>query len=421
METAAQDAPATDMTTTKTTRPGTIALLGYCVESIEAAQKIGYDFIVVVPPGYEATLEADGIKAMPWDFELINEKSHHLARELQQKDVRLAVPLYEETVEWAGALNARFMDDPRQFNRAWLFRDKAMMKRKAQMSGIRVGVFEEVDSRAGVRRFFERVNRAHGVLDDETQHPIHMKPTSAAGSVGHRMIRQLADLDEVPDSDFPCMVESHLDGQEFSVEAFIHDGKIRFMNINEYIHLGYSQLLPPTPSLEAKRPKIREAVEQLVDAFGIKYGLIHPEYFVDRQGELNFGEVANRIPGGHIFELISRAYGFDPFAAQILCSDPEVSTEELEEFFPDEVDGKLGHAGNLLVYPRQEFVTELSIPSELEAEPYFLKHSLFEPVQQKVAAREGYGNHYGKIDFFGEDPERLRKVLTRFEDVDYYV
>lgn len=402
-------------------RAGRIALLGYCVESIEAARALDYDFVAIVPPGYETGLEADGIRALPWDFDLINEKSHHLARDLMQLEVRLAVPLYEETVEWAGALNARFQDDPRLFNRAWLFRDKAMMKRKAQMSGIRVGVFEEVDSRAGVRRFFERVNSAHGVLEDEEAHPIHMKPTSAAGSVGHRMIRSLEDLDEVPDTDFPCMVESHLAGQEFSCEVFVHDGKIRFLNINEYIHLGYSQLLPPTPKLEALRPRIRAEVERLIDAFGIRYGLLHPEYFLDAQGELNFGEVANRIPGGHIFELIQRAYGFDPFAAQILCSDPETGEDELAEFFPDEVAGKRGHAGNLLVYPRQEYVTELSIPPELEAEPYFLKHSLFEPVQQKVPERTGFGNHYGKIDFFGEDAERLRDVLTRFENVDYYV
>ncbi len=416
---AAEGLPAADAE--KGDRVGRIALLGYCIESIEAAQNLGYDFVVVVPPGYDAPLEADGIRAVTWEFDKINEKSHHLARDLNQLEIRLAVPLYEETVEWAGALNASFMDNPRRFNRAWLFRDKAMMKRKAQMSGIRVGVFEEIDSRAAARRFFQRVNSAQGVLESDTPAPIHMKPLSAAGSVGHRMIRSLEELDEVPDADFNCMVESHLDGQEFSCEVFVHDGKIRFLNINEYIHLGYSQLLPPTPTLEELRPRIRREIERLIDAFGIRYGLLHPEYFLGVDGELNFGEVANRIPGGHIFELIQRAYSFDPFAAQILCSDPETTEDELEEFFPDEVEGRLGHAGNLLVYPRQQYVTELSIPAELESEPYFVKHSLFEPVSPKVAERAGFGNHYGKIDFFGPDPVRLREVLTKFEGVDYYV
>jgi hypothetical protein len=402
-------------------RPGRIALLGYCVESMEAAKRLGYDFLCVVPPGFDALLEKDGISAVSWEFGRLDENSGRLAQRMEEMGVRLAVPLYEETVEWAGTLNAQFLDNPRLFNRSMLFRDKAMMKRKAQMSGIRVGVFEEVDSHAAVRRFFRRVNEALGVLEGDAAFPIHLKPTSAAGSVGHYMIRTLADIDELPTECFPCMVESHLDGQEFSCEVFVHDGKIRFLNINEYVHLGYSQLLPPRPRLEAMRPRIREAIEKLIEAFGVRYGLLHPEYFVDKEGELNFGEVAARIPGGHIFELIERAYGFDAFAAQILCSDPETTEEELEKFFPHEVEGRKGHAGNLLVYPKKAVVTELKVPEELANEPYYLRHNLFEPITPKVRERAGFGDHYGKVDFFGEDPERMREVLLRFESMDFYV
>ena len=397
-----------------------IALLGYCIESFEAAKKLGYDFVAVVPPGYEVGLDQDGLEGFPWDFERINDRSHLLAEGMLQRNVSLAVPLYEETVEWAGALNSRFFNDPRRFNRSLLFRDKAMMKRRAQLSGIRVGVFEEVDSAEAVRKFLRRVNVALGREGDDHPEPVHIKPLSAAGSVGHRVIKHEEDLVALPESTFPCLAESHLDGQEFSCEVFIHDGKIRFMNINEYIHLGYSQLLPPTPSLEQHREKIREAIEKLIEAFDMKYGVIHPEYFLDKQGELNFGEVANRIPGGHIFGLIERAYGFDPFAAQILCADPDTTEEELQAFFPHEVDGCKGHAGNLLVYPRQEVIHELALPEELEQEEYYLHHNLFEPVNAKVAERVGFGNHYGKIDFFGADADRLKERLLHFEKLDYY-
>ena len=162
-------------------------------------------------------------------------------------------------------------------------------------------------------------------------------------------------------------------------------------------------------------------MQKLVDAFRFKDGVLHPEYFLDAEGELNFGEAASRIPGGHIFELIERAYGFDPFAGQILCSDPETTDEDLAEFFPDEVEGKKGHAGNVLVYPRKKEITELRVPEELEQEPYFLKHDLFEPVSQKVLDRVGFGNHYGKVDFFGEDADRLRTLLETYEKADFYV
>jgi len=400
--------------------PGAIALLGYLVESFEAAKRLGYDFVAVVPPGFDTHLKDEGIQAIPWDFERINERSADLAATLQDMGVRLAIPLYEETVEWAGALNARFLDNPRLFNRYWALRDKAMMKRKAQMSGIRVGVFEEVDSPEDVRKFLKRVNEAEGRIEGDEVIGVHLKPTAAAGSVGHRYIKSLDEVAEVPDDAYPCMVESHLDGQEFSCEVFVHNGEIAFMNINEYIHLGYSQLLPPTPELEAHRPRIRAEVEKLVKSFEIKNSILHPEYFLDAKGELNFGEVAARIPGGHIFDLIERAYGFDPFAGQILCSDPEVSPEEIAAFFPDEVAGRNQHAGNLLVYPKRRQITSLAIPQELEDEPYYLKHDLFEPVTSKVQDRVGFGNHYGHIDFVGDDAERLKDVLLRFEELEYY-
>lgn len=401
-------------------RPGLIALLGYTVESFEAASELGYDFVAVVPPGYDALLEKDGIRAVAWDFGTINDRSSELAETLMEMGVRLAVPLYEETVEWAGALNARFFENPRLFNRYWALRDKAMMKRKAQMSGIRVGVFQEVDSHDEVRRFFERVNQAEGRLEGDPLAGVHLKPTTAAGSVGHHYIKSESDIDEVPLTAFPCMVESHLAGQEFSCEVFVHNGKIAFLNINEYIHLGYSQLLPPTPKLEAYRPKIRKQIEKLISSFEIEHGILHPEYFLDGDGELNFGEVAARIPGGHIFDLIERAYGFDPFAGQILCSDPEATEDEVAAFFPDEVTGKKAHAGNLLVYPKKRHVEALAIPPELEQEPYYLKHDLFEPITSKVQDRVGFGNHYGHIDFVGDDADRLKDVLLRFEELDYY-
>ncbi|KKB44038.1 hypothetical protein QY96_00230 [Bacillus thermotolerans] len=47
------------------------------------------------------------------------------------------------------------------------------------------------------------------------------------------MIHNAADISDIPEEDFPCLMESHLDGQEFSCEAFIHNGKVKFLNITE--------------------------------------------------------------------------------------------------------------------------------------------------------------------------------------------
>ncbi|GAB4530577.1 MAG: hypothetical protein Tsb0020_47070 [Haliangiales bacterium] len=395
------------------------ALLGYCVPAMEALDVIGRPFVSVVPPDFEPYMKEHKIPHVLWDFNIKNEKSPELASKLAEMGVELAVPLFEETVEWAGALNGHFRDDPRLFTKYLLFRDKAMMKRRAQMNGIRVGVFEEAESREDVHRFFKRVNKALVKVADDAYDPVHLKPLAAAGSVGHRIIRAAGDIDSLLDSDFPCLLETHLDGQEFSCEVFIHNKKIRFLNINEYVHLGHSNFSPASPELNAYRPRIQTAVEELIEAFDIQYGMIHPEFFISKSGALSFGEVAARVPGGHIFELIEKAYGFDPFAGFAICSDPKTTEEELSAFFPDASDHK-GYAGCLMVYPKQKIVSRVAVPDKLLEEPYYEKHNLFQPVNAKVAERAGFGDHYGTVYFRGDDAAEMTRLLRAYEDEDFY-
>ncbi|MCA9468982.1 MAG: ATP-grasp domain-containing protein [Nitrospira sp.] len=404
----------------KKTKNPPVALLGYSLETMEAAKEHDIPFVAVVPEGFDTALREDGVDCTTWDFYMRNQNSDRLYEKLLERGVSHAVPLYEETVEWAGSLNTRLLKDPRAFQRALLFRDKAMMKRNAQMNGIRVGVFEEVRSREEVVAFFDDINEARLRLDEEVPEPVHLKPLSAAGSVGHVFIRSKQDIALIPDDAFPCLVESHLAGQEFSVEVFIHKGKIQFMNITEYVHLGYSQIVPETPKLRKFRPKIEKAIHKLIKAFGIVNGMIHPEYFLDHEGELHFGEVAARVPGGHIFELIQKAHGFNPYAALLLCSNPLTTQAELDRFFPKEEAHKI-YAANLMVYPRKPTVYQLQFPPELANHSYMDRHTMFEPVTPKVAERVGFGNHYGTIFLAGKNPETLRELVQKYEEYDFYV
>ena len=396
------------------------AILGWSIPAIEAMDKLDRPYVVVGPPDFISFAKEHDIDFIPWDFDRLNEGSDELYKRLNEMGVKLSIPIYEETVEWAGVLNARFFDDPRVFNRSLLLRDKGLMKRKAQMSGIKVGVFEEAYSKDDIHRFLKRVNDALIKIDGDTNDPIHIKPLNKAGTVGHMMIQDANDIDKIEVQEFPYLMESHLDGQEFSCEVFVHDGEIKFLNITEYVKLGHSNFVPASPALEEWRPQIKEQIQKLIDSFEIKYGVIHPEYFISHDGTLNFGEVAARVPGGHIFDLIERAYGFNAFQAQILCSDPDTTPEQLEEFFPEEVTSAKGYAGSLMVYPRVRLIEKLDIPAELKNNPYFEKHDLFIPVTSKVAERVGFGNHYGTLFFFGDDSDRMEELLKTYENYDFY-
>ncbi|UOY91729.1 ATP-grasp domain-containing protein [Ectobacillus sp. JY-23] len=397
------------------------ALLGWSLPAIEAIDKMDRPYVVVGPPEFQDFADTHNIQFIPWNFENLHERSDELYEKLTNLNTKIAVPIYEETVEWAGILNAKLRENPRIFKQSLLLRDKGLMKRRAQMAGIRVGIFEEAHTKEDIHRFLKRVNETLLKLDGENNDPIHVKPFDKAGTVGHRMIRNPHEIDLIPDSELPLLMESHLEGQEFSCEAFIHDGKLRFLNITEYVQLGHTNFVPASPSLEKWRPQIKAEIEKLVKAFDIKYGIIHPEYFLGRDGSLYFGEVAARVPGGHIFELIEQAYGFSAFQAQVLCSDPDTTEEELESFFPEEVVSAKGHAGSLMVYPNVQIIDKLNIPVELKNDPYFTKHDMFIPVTSKVAERVGFGNHYGTIFFFGDDSEKMRSLMKKYEKYNFYL
>ena len=400
---------------------GYIALLGWTLGAIEAAETFDRRYVVVAPPWAADYAAEHGIPFIPWDFERINDNSLEIAQRLKDDGVDIAIPLFEETVEWAGAINSVLLENPRLHGQAVLFRDKALMKRRAQLGGIRVGIFEEGHDREDVYRFIRRVNQTLLKLDGDPDDPIHLKAFDKAGCLGHRVIRTTEDVELIPEEEFPVLMESHLDGWEFAVEAWVHDGKIRFLNISEYVRLGYSVFVPATPELEKWRPRIIEEVEKLIKTFDIKFGQIHPEYFVTNDGTLYFGEVAYRPPGFKAFELIQRAYGFNAYQASMLVFDPKTTEEEIEAFFPREVVDAKGHAGCFAVYPKRRVVSQLQIPEETLNHDYFEFHELPEPLESKVTKRSAFGTHWGLVFFFGDDPCKLRDLLTHQEELDFYV
>jgi hypothetical protein len=400
---------------------GYIALLGWSLNAVEALDRFDRRYVVVAPDWAEEYCQKQDIPYLPWNFERLNDRSMEIAETLRSEGVDVAIPLYEETVEWAGAINAVLLDNPRLFGQAMLLRDKALMKRRAQLGGIRVGIFEEAHDKADVIRFLKRVNQTLLKLDGDPNDPIHLKAFDKAGCLGHRVIRTPDEVDTIPDEEFPVLMESHLDGWEFAVEAWVFNGKICFLNISEYVTLGYSVFVPATPELEKYRPAITQQIEKLIKAFEIDFGFIHPEYFVTSDGEMYFGEVAYRPPGFKVFELLERAYGFNAYQALVLAFDPKTSEQEIEAFFPREVVDARGYAGCFGVYPRRRVVSELAMPEETVGHDYFESHELAAPLEETVTKRTAFGTHWGLVYFFGDDPYQLRDLLKRQEDLDFYV
>ncbi|MCP1367824.1 carboxylate--amine ligase, partial [Halomonas sp. BBD48] len=138
---------------------GYIAMLGWSLNAIEALERFDRRYVIVAPDWAQEYCEQHNIPYLPWNFERLNDRSMEIAETLKDMGVDVAIPLFEETVEWSGAINSVLMDNPRLYGQSILFRDKALMKRRAQLGGIRVGIFEEAHDREDVVRFLKRVNQ----------------------------------------------------------------------------------------------------------------------------------------------------------------------------------------------------------------------------------------------------------------------
>ena len=405
----------------KNPEKGFVAILGWSLRAIDAIDRFDRRYVLVAPYWAEDYARKNNIAYIPWNFERLNDRSMEIAQTLKDQGVDIAIPLFEETVEWAGAINSVLRDQPRLYGQALLFRDKALMKRRAQLGGIRVGIFEEARDKDDVIRFLKRVNQTLLKLEGDPNDPIHMKAFDKAGCLGHRVIRTPEDVYNIPDTEFPALLESHLDGWEFAVEAWIQNGKIRFLNISEYVTLGYSVFVPATPELEKYRPAITAQIEKLIKTFDIDFGFVHPEYFVTSDGEMYFGEVAYRPPGFNVFELLERVYGFSGYQGLVLAFDPKTTDEEIEAFFPRPIEDADGYAGTFGVYPRRRVVSDLIIPAETEQHPYFDFHELQAPLEQKVTKRTAFGTHWGLVYFHGDDPHVMKDLLKHQEELDFYL
>lgn len=400
---------------------GYVALLGWSLSAVEAAENFDRRYVVVAPDWAEEYCTQHNIPYVAWNFERLNDRSMEIAETLKEMGVDVSIPIFEETVEWAGAINSVLLNNPRLLGQAMLMRDKSLMKRRAQLGGIRVGIFEEAHDREDVVRFLRRVNQTLLKLDGDPNDPIHLKAFDKAGCLGHRVVRTPDDVDAIPDDEFPALMESHLDGWEFAVEAWVHKGKVCFLNISEYVTLGYSVFVPASPELEKYREQIKQQIEKLVKTFDIEFGLIHPEYFVTSDGEMYFGEVAYRPPGFKVFELLERVYGFNAYQASMLVFDPKTTEEEVRAFFPQEVVDAKGFAGCFGVYPRRRVVSRLEVPKETEDHPYFESHELTTPAQETVTKRTAFGTHWGLVYFSGPESDEMKRILKHQEELDFYV
>jgi biotin carboxylase len=186
---------------------------------------------------------------------------------------------------------------------------------RASSNGILVPSFTSVFNYDTVREYMASVPA-----------PWVLKPRTEASTMGIKKINNSEELwrwfDQLGDQQSGFLLEQFVPGDVFHVDSLVWDGKIVFSSSQKYgkpplsiYHEGgifTTQTLDPK-SEDAKALKTINAA--MVKSQGMERGVTHAEFIKGHaDGEMYFLEVATRVGGANISDLIEQSTGINPWA-----------------------------------------------------------------------------------------------------------
>ena len=194
------------------------------------------------------------------------------------------------------------------------FRDKERMKQVLDTAGIRTPRHEAHATAAGVREAAERIG-----------FPIIVKPIAGAGSADTHRVNSAEELEGVLPRlwHVPVVsVEEFIDAEEFTFDTVCANGEILFANICWYrprplTTQQHEWISPITVALRDHSPAElqggREMGVAVLRALGFRDGFTHMEWYRKADGEVVFGEIGARPPGGRTVDVMNYATDGDLF------------------------------------------------------------------------------------------------------------
>jgi biotin carboxylase len=141
--------------------------------------------------------------------------------------------------------------------------------------------------------------------------PLVRKHRKSSGGRGLELIHREQDL--VLRHDGRNILERYVSAPEASIESFVKDAQIRFINTTRYLEKGHVNFVPSALD-DALLESMQSLNRRVIKALKINWGITHLEVYLGDNGIL-FGEIALRPPGGYIMNAMQHAYAFNPWAA----------------------------------------------------------------------------------------------------------
>ncbi len=230
------------------------------------------------------------------------------------------------------------------------FRDKLAMRFAAQRAGLAVPEFVSALNHEDLRSFIEAVPG-----------PWLLKPRTSASAIGIRSIatpRELwRTLDELGERAAEFLLERFVEGDVYHVDSICWNRALQAQAVHKYgappmslMQNGGVFTTRTVPRGTDLSRTLKALDAELVPALGMVSGVTHSEYIHSRaDGKLYFLEIAARVGGAFIAELIEFSTGLNPWRewAKIECALLRRQEYSVHEVLQD-------YAGSVLCLARQQ-------------------------------------------------------------------
>ncbi len=202
------------------------------------------------------------------------------------------------------------------------FRDKERMKQVLDEAGIRTPRHARANSIQECRSAAEQIG-----------YPLIIKPIDGAGSADTYRVDEPSELDRTlakVGHVAELSVEEFIEGEEFTFDTICADGNELFHNVSWYrpkpLLMRQNPWISPI-SITLRDPSVPE-IQAGVDlgrsvlrALEFQTGFTHMEWFRTPAGEVVFGEIGARAPGGRLVHAMNYSCDIDLFMgwAEAVC------------------------------------------------------------------------------------------------------
>jgi biotin carboxylase len=282
---------------------------------------------------------------------------------------------------------------------AVLSRNKALQRGRFAACGIRQPEYVVTDDLAAlpVERF-----------------PVVVKPLGMFGSEGVELVADADAYREVARrrTRERLLVEAAIDGPEYSWEALVVDGVVRFENLTAKETTGpprFVEVLHRTAVRldDAAARQVDELTGAVLCGLRMRTGLVHLEFRVADAGPTLI-EVAVRMPGDYLMNLLNLTHGVDWFELAVRAA--------MGLDLPEAPAAPVRYAASYLPVSPPGIVTEIAGLEEVRAHPCVVQAGVKLGVGDEVAPLRSSAQRVGHVLLAAGSSSELERAVREVRD-----